>query len=184
MRIGIDLGGTKIEGIALDLNNSIVFRQRVPTPQGDYQGTLRAIADLVREIEKSVGEQSLPVGIGAPGAVSPKTGLIKNSNSLCLIGMPLEKDISLLINRKVMIANDANCFALSENVDGAAMGAEVCFGVILGTGTGGGIVVHRKIVNGANSIAGEWGHNPMPWATQKELAHKCYCGRTACIARP
>jgi fructokinase len=175
-RIGVDLGGTKIEAIALDDSGSEVFRKRVPTPRGDYRATLEEIGSLVRE----AGEGS--VGIGIPGTLSRVTGLVKNANSTWLIGKPLKEDLQRLLNREVRIENDANCFALSEAVDGAGKGAEVVFGVILGTGVGGGIVAHGKVLEGINAIAGEWGHNPLPLPTAQDLPlPACYCGRSGCI---
>jgi fructokinase len=175
MRIGVDLGGTKIEAIALDGSRE-VFRKRVATPRGDYGATLLSIKNLVEE----VGEGS--VGIGIPGTLSRVTGLVKNANSTCLIGEPLKQDLEKLLNRPVRIENDANCFALSEAVDGAGQGARVVFGVILGTGVGGGIVVDGKLLVGPNAIAGEWGHNPLPSPTEKDLPlRSCYCGRSGCI---
>ena len=175
-RIGIDLGGTKIEAIALDAHGREVFCKRVPTPRGDYQGTLRAIAQLVAE----AGEGS--VGVGIPGALSHATGLVKNANSTWLIGKPLKEDLERVLGREVRIANDANCFALSEATDGAGAGAEVVFGVILGTGVGGGIAVRGRVLEGANSIAGEWGHNPLPLPRAEDLPLRpCYCGRQGCI---
>lgn len=180
MRIGIDLGGTKIEIVALDDEGRERFRRRIATPRDDYDATLSAVAKLVAEAEKHVGRST--IGIGTPGAVSPATGLMKNANSTWLIGRPLGEDIARLLGRDVRIANDANCFALSEAVDGAAAGASVVFGVILGTGTGGAIVVNRDVVVGANAIGGEWGHNPMPWPDAAEWpGPACYCGRTGCI---
>jgi fructokinase len=174
--IGIDLGGTKIEALALDEAGREVFRKRVPTPRGDYAATIAAVASLVREI----GEGS--VGVGIPGALSHVTGLVKNANSTWLIGKPLKQDLESALGRPVRIENDANCFALSEATDGAGKGARVVFGVILGTGVGGGIVVDGKVLTGANSIAGEWGHNPLPAPTPEDLPHPaCYCGRTGCI---
>lgn len=183
MQIGVDLGGTKIEAVALDEAGAERYRRRVPTPQGDYEGTLQAIASLVRDIDENLGlKKTVPVGVGTPGTVSPATGLIKNSNSAALIGKPLDKDLAALLGRPVRLANDANCFALSEAVDGAAAGASVVFGVILGTGVGGGVVVDGKIVVGANAIAGEWGHNPLPWPNADELpGPPCSCGRRGCI---
>jgi fructokinase len=179
-RIGIDLGGTKIEIIALDDSGAESFRRRVSTPREDYEATLTAVARLVQEAEKIVGRST--VGIGTPGAISPATGLMKNANSTWLIGQPLGEDVSRVLGREVRVANDANCFALSEAVDGAAAGAAVVFGVIVGTGTGGAIVVDRSVVAGANAIAGEWGHNPMPWPEPDEWpGPPCYCGRTGCI---
>lgn len=175
MRIGIDLGGTKIEAIALDGARE-VFRKRMPTPRGDYAATIAAVAALVSEI----GEGS--VGVGIPGALSHVTGLVKNANSTWLIGKPLQQDLESALKRKVRLENDANCFALSEAVDGAGKGADVVFGVILGTGVGGGIVVHGKVLAGANAIAGEWGHNPLPAPTADDLPlPSCYCGRAGCI---
>lgn len=174
LRIGVDLGGTKIEAIALDRGGREVFRKRVTTPRGDYAATISAVAALVREIGQGT------VGIGIPGAESK--GLIKNANSTWLIGKPLRQDLQNALNREVRIENDANCFALSEAVDGAGKGAAVVFGVILGTGVGGGIVVDGKVIRGANAIAGEWGHNPLPAPTAADLPHPdCYCGRKGCI---
>jgi len=179
-RIGIDLGGTKIEIIALDEAGAERFRRRIATPREDYDGTLAAVAALVEDAEAVVGRAT--IGIGTPGAISPATGLMKNANSTWLIGRPLAEDVMRVLGRTVRIANDANCFALSEAVDGAAAGASVVFGVIVGTGTGGAIVVDRKVVVGANAIGGEWGHNPMPWPEHSEWpGPPCYCGRTGCI---
>ena len=179
-RIGIDLGGTKIEIIALDDSGAECFRRRITTPREDYEATLTAVARLVEEAEQIVGRST--VGIGTPGAISPATGLMKNANSTWLIGQPLSEDMSRILGREVRIANDANCFALSEAVDGAAAGAAVVFGVIVGTGTGGAIVVDRTVVAGANAIAGEWGHNPLPWPEPEEWpGPPCYCGRSGCI---
>ena len=181
VRIGVDLGGTKIEVIALTEDGREQFRQRVPTPAGDYVVTLRAVAELVRAMERELGEPS-SVGIGTPGAISRATGLLKNANSTCLNGRPVKQDLETLLGRDVRIANDANCFALSEATDGAARDAEVVFGVILGTGVGGGIVVARRLLVGANAIAGEWGHNPLPLPREQELPlPDCYCGRQGCI---
>jgi fructokinase len=175
-RIGIDLGGTKIEALALDDAGREVFRQRVPTPRGDYAATIAAIQQLVQQI----GEGT--VGIGIPGAESHATGLIKNANSTWLIGKPLRQDLEAALGRPVRLENDANCFALSEAVDGAGKGAAVVFGVILGTGVGGGIVVDGKVIRGANAIAGEWGHNPLPQPGEKDFPlPPCYCGRAGCI---
>ncbi len=176
LRIGIDLGGTKIEALALDRAGREAFRKRVPTPRGDYVATISALQKLVQEI----GEGT--VGIGIPGAESRATGLIKNANSTWLIGKPLRKDLEDALGRPVRLENDANCFALSEAVDGAGKGAAVVFGVILGTGVGGGIVADGKIIRGANAIAGEWGHNPLPAPTAADFPHPdCYCGRKGCI---
>ena len=180
-RIGIDLGGTKIEAIALSASGSILARRRVATPRGNYELTVRAIVDLVSAIEQELGASGT-VGIGTPGAISPATGLIKNANSTALIGHALDKDVSSALDREVRLSNDANCFALSEAVDGAAAGAEIVFGVIIGTGTGGGIAIRGRILTGVNAIAGEWGHNPIPWPRQGELpGPQCYCGRQGCL---
>jgi fructokinase len=181
LRIGIDLGGTKIEAVGLGADGSERFRRRVDTPRGDYDGTLRAIADLVSAAEAEAGEPGT-VGIGMPGAMSPATGLVKNANSTWLIGHPLDRDLERLLGRPVRLANDANCFALSEASDGAGAGARVVFGVILGTGVGGGIVVDGQALHGANAIAGEWGHNMLPWPEAAEWpGPPCYCGRQGCI---
>ncbi len=181
VRLGIDLGGTKIEIIALDARGNECLRRRVPTPQGNYHETLQAIAGLVVQAEASLG-QAGSIGIGTPGALSKVTGKLKNSNSVALNGQSVVQDLEALLQRKIRISNDANCFALSEAIDGAAAGAEVVFGVILGTGVGGGIVVHGKALNGPNSIAGEWGHNPLPWPRPDELpGPACYCGKQGCI---
>ena len=181
IRIGIDLGGSKIEGIALDANGRELIRRRVPTPSGDYRATLAAVANLVSEIEDQTGGQGR-VGVGTPGAISRASGRIKNSNSVCLIDRPLGEDLAILLGREVRLANDANCFALSEAGDGAAAGAEVVFGVIIGTGTGGGIVVRHRVLEGPNGIAGEWGHNPLPWPRDAERpGPRCYCGKYGCL---
>ena len=180
MRIGVDLGGTKIEAAAFD-GPRILARQRIPTPAGDYMATLMAVAGLVETLEAELGRRG-SVGVGTPGVESAQSGLIKNANSTCLIGKPLKRDLQALLQREVRLANDANCLALSEAVDGAAAGAEVVFGVILGTGVGGGIVVRGEPLVGANAIAGEWGHNPLPAPTAEELpAPACYCGRCGCV---
>lgn len=182
MRLGVDLGGTKIEIIALDTDGSVRLRERVATPQGDYGATLEAVAGLVGAAEARLGCAGLPVGIGTPGAISRVTGLLKNSNSVCLNGRPLLQDLEARLGRPLRIANDANCFALSEAADGAAAGAQVVFGVIVGTGTGAGIVVDGRLLDGPNGIAGEWGHNPLPWPRGDELpGADCYCGRRGCI---
>ena len=176
LRIGIDLGGTKIEALAIDRGGREAFRRRVPTPRGDYAATIQAVSSLVRE----AGEGS--VGVGIPGALSRVIGLVKNANSTWLIGKPLKQDLETALGREVRLENDANCFALSEARDGAGQGARVVFGVILGTGVGGGIVVDGKVLGGANAIAGEWGHNPLPAPTSGDLPHPiCYCGRRGCI---
>ncbi|HUL77688.1 MAG TPA: ROK family protein [Vicinamibacteria bacterium] len=181
MRIGLDLGGTKIEGVALDDDGAQLARRRVATPRHDYAATLEAMAALVRDLEEKTALRGT-VGVGMPGALSPATGLVKNANSTWLIGQPLDRDLSALLDRPVRFANDANCFALSEAVDGAGAGARVVFGVIVGTGTGGGIVVDRKVLTGPNAIAGEWGHNPLPWPREGEWpGPPCYCGKTGCV---
>ena len=209
LRLGIDLGGTKIELVALDADGREVLRRRVPTPQNDYLATVAAVAALVHQAEFELG-QSGSIGIGTPGAVSPASGLMKNCNSTCLNGRPLQEDLERALNREVRLANDADCFALSEAVDGAAAGAETVFGVILGTGVGGGVVVRGHLLRGANAIAGEWGHSPLPyfqfahaqadrnptgrhpatgeailhpWPSPREIdaAPACYCGKKGCI---
>lgn len=181
MRIGIDLGGTKIEGIALAADGRQLQRRRIPAPRGSYGDSVRAIVDLVAALERDTAERGT-VGIGIPGAVSPATGLIKNANSTWLIGKPLTDDLARALQRPVRLANDANCFALSEATDGAAAGAAVVFGVIIGTGTGGGVVVNGRVLAGANAVAGEWGHNPMPAPADDERpGPACYCGRAGCI---
>jgi fructokinase len=180
-RIGIDLGGTKIEAIALSASGIILARRRVATPSGNYELAVKAIVDLVSAIEKELGASGT-VGIGTPGAISPATGLIKNANSTALNGHTLDKDLTFALEREVRLSNDANCFALSEAVDGAGAGAEIVFGVIIGTGTGGGIAVRGRILTGVNAIAGEWGHNPIPWPRQEELpGPQCYCGKKGCL---
>ena len=181
MRIGIDLGGTKIELIALAEAGGELLRRRAATPQGDYRATVLAVAQLVEQAEAELGRRG-SVGVGTPGAVSRATGLMKNCNSTCLNGRPLQADLQAALGREVRLANDANCFALSEATDGAAAGARVAFGVIIGTGCGGGVVVNRRILTGANAIAGEWGHNPLPWPRDDERpGPPCYCGKSGCI---
>jgi fructokinase len=181
MRIGIDLGGTKTEAIALDDAGATLLRRRVPTPAGDYARTLSAVADLVATAEKELGQQGT-VGVAAPGSISTRTGLIKNSNSTILNGKPLDRDLSTRLGRPVRLENDANCFALSEAVDGAGAHADLVFGVILGTGVGGGLVIEKKLIVGHNRIAGEWGHNPLPWPHDNERpGPACYCGKHGCI---
>lgn len=181
MRIGIDLGGTKIEGIALAADGRELQRRRIPAPRGNYDDSLRAIVELVTTLEADTGERGT-LGVGIPGAVSPATGLIKNANSTWLNGRPLAEDLSRAFARPVRLANDANCFALSEATDGAGAGAAIVFGVIIGTGTGGGVVVNGRVIAGANAIGGEWGHNPMPAAADDERpGPACYCGRSGCI---
>jgi fructokinase len=175
MRIGVDLGGTKIEAIALDGSREVA-RRRVPTPRGDYEATISTVSALVMELGAGT------VGVGIPGALSRVSGLVKNANSTWLIGRPLKQDLEKAIGREVRLENDANCFALSEATDGAGAGAQVVFGVILGTGVGGGIVVHGKVLSGPNAIAGEWGHNPLPAPAPEDLPlPACYCGRAGCI---
>jgi fructokinase len=181
IRIGVDLGGTKIEGLALDAEGHEISRVRVPTPRHDYDGTLGAIAGVVHELEQRVGGPG-SVGVGMPGVVSPATGLVKNANSTWLIGRQFDRDLARVLARPVRLANDANCFALSEATDGAAAGAAIAFGVILGTGVGGGLVVHGRLLEGAHHIAGEWGHNPLPAPHDDERpGPACYCGRHGCI---
>jgi fructokinase len=180
-RIGVDLGGTKIEAIALSRDGQIAARERVSTPRA-YAETLASIVDIVHRVEQTAGAIGAPVGIGIPGAVTPSTGLVKNANSVWLIGEPLGRDLEARLGRSVRLANDANCFAISEAADGAGAGAGVVFGVILGTGVGGGIVVHGRALDGPNFIAGEWGHNPLPWMTPDEFpGPPCYCGKRGCI---
>jgi fructokinase len=185
LRVGIDLGGTKIEGLALDADGTEVARQRIATPAGDYQATLAAIVSLVGALESTTGARA-SVGIGIPGTISPATGLIKNANSVCLIGHALDKDLERLLGRPVRLANDADCFALSEASDGSGAGARSVFGVILGTGVGGGLVYEGRLIRGPNAIAGEWGHNPLPWPRSwphgdERPGPRCYCGRDGCI---
>lgn len=190
IRIGIDLGGTKTEAIALDRDSHAeLARIRVPTESGSYDGTIRTIKELVESVESRTNAKgsssfgaSGTVGIGIPGTISPKTGLVKNANSTWLIGKPFDKDLEAALGRPVRLANDADCFALSEATDGAGAGAATMFGVILGTGVGGGIVVNGRLVSGPNSIAGEWGHNPLPWPNDDERpGPACYCGKSGCI---
>jgi fructokinase len=181
LRLGIDLGGSKIEIIALDDDGRPLLRRRLTTPQGDYSATLAVIGELVTAAESELGRRG-SVGIGIPGAESLASGLIKNANSTCLIGRPLRHDLQRQLGREVRLANDANCFALSEAVDGAARDAHCVFGIILGTGVGGGIVINRQPLAGCNAIAGEWGHNPLPLPTAADLPlPACYCGRQGCI---
>jgi fructokinase len=180
-RFGIDLGGTKTEIVGLDDAGREVLRRRVPTPQDDYQGTLNMIATLVHDAETEIGRRGT-VGIGTPGSLSPATGLLRGSNSVCLNGKPIKTDLETLLEREVRIANDANCFALSEATDGAGHDAEVVFGAILGTGVGSGIVVCGRVLSGPNAIAGEWGHNPLPWPDDDERpGPSCFCGLRGCI---
>ena len=181
MRIGVDLGGTKIEAAALGLDGAVLARRRVATPREDYGATLGAIVGLVQQVEREIGHRG-SVGVGIPGALSAATGLIKNASSTWLLGKPLDRDLAAALGRPVRLMNDANCLALSEAADGAAAGLTVVFGVILGTGVGGGIAVAGRPVVGCNAIAGEWGHNPLPWPTPEERpGAACYCGKQGCI---
>ena len=180
-RIGVDLGGTKIEILALGAEGQVLFRKRVATPRNEYDATVAAVARLVEEAEKSIGARS-SIGVGIPGALSRASGLVKNANSTWLIGKPLKQDLERVLGREVRLENDANCFALSEAVDGAGRGAQTVFGVILGTGVGGGIVVDGRVLTGPNAIAGEWGHNPLPLPRDADSPlPSCYCGRAGCI---
>lgn len=179
MRIGIDLGGTKIEIIALDASGATRLRRRVATPQGDYDATLHAIVQLVRDAEAELGVRA-SVGVGTPGSVSPASGRMRNANSVCLNERALRDDLEQRLSREVRLANDANCFALSEAADGAGAGAHSVFGVILGTGVGGGLVIGGQVLQGCNGIAGEWGHNPLS-GELLEQAPACYCGRRGCV---
>ncbi len=179
-RIGIDLGGTKIEIAVLGSDGTELLRHRTPTPEG-YDAIVAAIAGLVRDAEARLGVTA-SVGVGIPGVVSPATGLVKNANTVTLIGHPLDRDIGQALNREVRVENDANCFALSEATDGAGAGHPIVFGVILGSGCGGGIVVHGRVIQGPHRVAGEWGHNPLPWPQPEELpGPPCYCGKTGCL---
>jgi len=181
IRIGVDLGGTKIEFVALKRDGRELHRHRIATPRFDYDGTVRAIAEAAREIEKKLG-RSATVGVGIPGIISTKTGLVKNANSTWLIGKPFDKDLSRALGREVRCANDANCLAVSEATDGAGVGKHLVFAVILGTGCGGGIAVDGRVHSGLNGVAGEWGHNTLPWMRPEEFpGPACYCGRNGCI---
>jgi fructokinase len=181
LRIGVDLGGTKIEAIALDLDGSERARRRIPTPRDDYKGTVRAIIDLVGGIERELGRTGT-LGVGMPGTLSPATGLVKNANSTWLNDRTFDRDVEAALGRPVRFANDANCLAVSEATDGAAAGERVVFACILGTGCGGGLALDGRVHAGPNGTAGEWGHNPLPWPTPKELpGPACYCGRRGCI---
>jgi fructokinase len=183
MRIGIDLGGTKIEGIVIDPEGKELVRKRIPTPRHDYGSTIAQIVSLIKDIASQARTESFSVGIACPGAISPASGLMKNANSTWIIGKPLQKDLEQSLGQEISMSNDANCFALSEATDGAAAGAEVVFGVIIGTGCGGGVVVRGADLTGINAIAGEWGHNPLPWPSPDEMAGApaCYCGKKGCI---
>jgi fructokinase len=181
MRIGVDLGGTKMEAIAMDAQGAELARIRVSTPRGDYAATVSTLAGLVAELEARTGQQG-SVGVGIPGTIVAATGLVKNANSTWLNGMPFERDLSAALQREVRCANDANCFAVSEATDGAAKGYGVVFGVIIGTGCGGGVSLHGHVHSGPNGLAGEWGHTPLPWASGDELPGPlCYCGRHGCL---
>lgn len=181
MRLGIDLGGTKIAAVVLDDAGAVVWQRREPSPRGSYDATVAALAGLVEAAERDVNA-TCTVGVGIPGAISPATGLVKNANSTWLNGRRLREDLADRLKREVRFANDANCLAISEVTDGAAAGAEVVFGVILGTGTGGGVVVRGRGITGANAIAGEWGHNPLPWPDDDDRpGRRCYCGQRGCL---
>ncbi|SCA57673.1 manno(fructo)kinase [Candidatus Terasakiella magnetica] len=181
MRIGIDLGGTKTEILCLGTSGEELLRKRIPTPQGNYEKTLTSIRDLVLSAEEETGQKG-SLGIGIPGTISHKTGLVKNANSIWLIGHPFQKDLSQALDRDVRMSNDANCFALSEATDGAAQDYKNVFGVILGTGTDGGLVVNKQVIDGINGVTGEWGHNSLPWPQAGELpGEDCYCGLQGCI---
>lgn len=180
MHLGIDLGGTKMAALLLSAQGEVCWQHRQATPQGDYAATLAALVALVQQADAHAG-QRVTVGVGIPGALSALTGRVKNANSVCLIGQDLQGDLQRACQRPVMIDNDANCFALSEATDGAAAGAEVVFGVIIGTGCGGGVVVNGRVLRGANAIAGEWGHNPLPWSGAADPQVSCYCGKTGCV---
>ncbi len=181
VRIGIDWGGTKIEALAMDGDGRELLRVRIPTPRHDYEGSICAAAELVASIEREVGSTG-PVGVGIPGTIVPATGLVKNANSTWLNGRPLEKDLSIALGREVRCVNDANCLAVSEAVDGAAGGRSVVFAAILGTGCGAGIALQGRMHSGLNGLAGEWGHNPLPWQRADEYPGElCYCGQRGCI---
>jgi fructokinase len=183
VRIGIDWGGTKIEALAMDADGRELRRVRIPTPRHDYEGSIRAAAELVASIEREVGPTG-PIGVGIPGMIAPATGLVKNANSTWLNGRPLERDLSAAMGRDVRCVNDANCLAVSEAADGAAAGQSVVFAAILGTGCGAGIALHGRMRSGPNGLAGEWGHNPLPWQSPDEYpGDPCYCGQRGCIER-
>ncbi len=179
-RLGVDLGGTKIEAALLDAGGEIAWRERVATPSDDYAAILQAIHGLCRRAEARAGCE-LPVGIGTPGSLSPQTGLLRNSNTVCMNGKPFMQDLQRILERPLRIANDANCFALSEAVDGAGADGRVVFGVIIGTGAGGGVVIDRQVLNGRHAIGGEWGHNPLPWRRDFDIERYCFCGKPGCI---
>ncbi|MEQ1707128.1 MAG: ROK family protein [Terricaulis sp.] len=180
MRLGVDFGGAKIEAALLDSQGEIRVRERVPNP-GNYQAAVRAVAELTARIEQAAGTRAAAIGVAMPGSLSPLTGLVRNANSVWLNGKPFWEDLRAVLERPVRIENDANCFALSEAVDGAAAGARIVFGVILGTGCGGGVVVDGKVIEGASGIGGEWGHTPLPWARADEPPVRCWCGRWGCL---
>jgi len=181
MRIGVDLGGTKIEAIALDANGAVLANQRIKTPKGDYSATLESIVKLIRQLESQLG-QTASIGVGMPGSFSPKTGLVRNANSTWLNGQPFDQDLQAKLGREIRFANDANCLALSEAIDGAGAGCQSVFAIILGTGVGGGLAFATKVHQGANGLCGEWGHNPLPWMDVHEYpGPKCYCGQRGCI---
>ncbi|MDX9689102.1 MAG: fructokinase [Proteobacteria bacterium] len=180
MRIGVDLGGTKIEAIAIERDGGEIIRRRIATPRDTYENLVEVIADLVLSVEQETGKKGL-VGVGMPGSISPRTGLTRNANLQILNGHPFNRDLSAKLNRTVKVENDANCFAVSEASDGAGAGEHIVFGAILGTGCGGGIVIDGHILSGVNGIAGEWGHNPLPWMTKEEWpGNQCYCGKQGC----
>lgn len=182
LRVGVDLGGTKIAGVVLDASGAVCADQRVATPKGDYSATVAAVDTLIRRLESAVGASALPVGVCHPGAVSPASGLIRNANSTWLNGKPLREDLQRSLGRPVTLANDANCLAASEAFDGAARDTESAFAVILGTGVGGAVVVKGTILTGTHTIAGEWGHNPLPWLQADEIpGPRCWCGQCGCI---
>ena len=181
IRIGVDFGGTKIEAAALDPQGRFVARVREPNP-GEYRAAIEAVVRLVAEAERQAGVSDATVGLGMPGSISPRSGLVRNANSVWLNGTPFDQDLAAALGRPIRVQNDANCFALSEATDGAAAGAEVVFGAILGTGCGGGVVVGGRLVEGVNRIGGEWGHTPLPWPSERERGtHTCWCGRTDCL---
>lgn len=181
IRIGVDLGGTKIEFVALEPDGTELYRHRIATPRLDYEGTVRAIADGVKDMEKQLG-RTASVGVGIPGTISTRTGLVKNANSTWLNGKPFDKDLSRALAREVRCANDANCLAVSEATDGAGADRHLVFAVILGTGCGGGVAVDRRVHSGSNGVAGEWGHNTLPWMRAEEFpGPPCYCGKNGCI---
>ncbi|MAA74442.1 MAG: fructokinase [Salinisphaeraceae bacterium] len=181
-RLGVDLGGTKIEAVILSPAGDVLARERVATPANDYEATLHAIVGLIRSVENAAGVRDLPLGIGTPGALCPQTGRLKNANSTCLNGQPLDADLARLLKRPLRLANDANCLAVSEASDGAGAGAQTVFAVILGTGVGGGVVHRGQLLSGPHAIAGEWGHNPLPWPAIEEVPGPvCWCGQSGCL---